>query len=501
MEIIKKLKFIIEPILIIVITVALITLLYNFYVLLNENTETGNERQLTEGTLNNASFIRQNINSDLNTVLTMSKYVTTFDDINGEEAKEAIDKISKELPFSLVLITSLKGTYICSNDAVIDLSDPEYFAGATGDDREVTGIYKHALFGRDMVALTSPIYQNGRLVGNVSGLYYSDYIQNSLVNLGKDSFFQIIDKNGDYILFNDSPEYMEYKNIFTMLEKAKIADHKDFIDVMSDISKGKTGFIRFRLNNEDVYLSYAPVGVNDWYLLSFSKDEGLIMRPSDIKDSTMILAVKIIVLFLILVAYIIWRQFKYKTVLEQHNANLEILNKKLKFEAENDLMTGLFNRVTSENMITDFLESDGKKGRHALFVLDIDNFKRINDEIGHLSGDKVLVEASAGICQHFRTSDIKGRFGGDEFIILLKDIDSEEDLIKKANEILTVFHDIKLKENDQINILGSIGIAVYPDHGTNYHELFKKADIAMYHSKEAGKNGYSIYDKDLESNS
>lgn len=502
MNVIKKMMNLIEPVLIMIVAVALITFLYDFYILVNENTETGNARHLEELTIKNADSVRQKISSDLNTIYSISKYIASFDDIQGEEAKDAINHISKNLPFSILLVSTVEGSYFCSNDADINLKEPAYFLRSSNGDKKVSGIYRNALFGKDMIALTSPIYHDQTIIGNISGLYYTDSIKNVFYETTNgNSFFQIIERNGNSILLSDASTYLGEPNIYTLLGQAKMKGQNSFDQVVKDIYGGKMGTTHFEYQEKDLYLSYAPIGVNDWYLLSFTQADGLI-SSNDIKGSTLQLMERIILLFFILIIYIIWRQFKYKKVLIQNNENLERLNKQLKYDAENDLLTGLHNRVTSENLIAEYIETEGKTTRHALFVIDVDNFKSINDEMGHLNGDKVLEEAAAGFGNHFRANDIKGRIGGDEFIILLKEIQSTEDIIKKAENIRNIFKEINIVVDDvSMPVSASIGIAIYPDHGIDYRELFKKADIAMYHSKELGKDSYYIYSNDIEFNS
>ena len=162
------------------------------------------------------------------------------------------------------------------------------------------------------------------------------------------------------------------------------------------------------------------------------------MQIISVQNPTVLLAIRIIVLFIVLILYIILKQIRYRTATEKTKTELEILNQRLqlknetlKLKAENDLLTGFYNKVTSERLIADYLENDGKDGRHALFIIDIDDFKNVNDEMGHYFGDKALVEVANGVDHCLRTTDIKGRIGGDEFIILLKNINSDDDLRKR----------------------------------------------------------------------
>lgn len=489
-----KLKKVFEPLLIIFITTALISFLYDFYYLLNETAKYETKRYLNEITVKSAKLFKEKINSDLLTVFVLSKYLGSFDTLDGQEAKAAMKKISNEVPFrSLLISNALNGTTYTGNGISIKTDHSEPFEGAQNRDQRVSQVLRDAFNGKDMVALTSPVYKNEKLTGSISGLYYTeDFIQIiEKISFQRLTYYQIIEKDGDLLFQNTSMETTGgFDNFYPFL--GEVILDKGFISsiIINDIMKNKAGFMGYKFKDKGYYLSYAPIGINDWYLLAFAPKDSFNTHPGDIKKSALFMIIKIISLFLILILYIIWRQVKYKTVMEQGRIELEALNSKLKIRAENDLLTGLYNKITSELLISDYLETEGKNGRHALFVIDIDNFKNVNDEMGHLIGDRALIDTAAGINDSFRISDIKGRIGGDEFIVLLKNIASDEDIRKKAEDLCRLFKSIKVY-NGQIS--GSVGAAVYPDHGTTYTELFEIADKAMYHSKELGKDGYYIY--------
>ncbi len=157
----------------------------------------------------------------------------------------------------------------------------------------------------------------------------------------------------------------------------------------------------------------------------------------------------------------------------------ELLKKKSKL----DSFTGLYTKVHSEELIKEVLrKKSGKK--HALILFDLDHFKNINDTHGHIAGDEVLKSVSDKLKSTFRKTDILGRFGGDEFIILLNDIPNQEVLNHKLKKLL---------ENDnQYMVTKSIGVSVFPDDANKFDELIQKADFALYWSKRYA-NTYTMY--------
>lgn len=165
----------------------------------------------------------------------------------------------------------------------------------------------------------------------------------------------------------------------------------------------------------------------------------------------------------------------------------------LKKRAEQDSMTGLYNKLTVQSLIRSYLQQEDARSTGALLIMDIDNFKGINDTRGHLYGDSVLNSIASNMRNSFRETDILGRIGGDEFIIFLKSVGSVENACQNAEKALRLFQNIDTVPDHAPQISGSIGIAMYPEDGLDYNTLFHKADTALYQAKQAGKNQYAFY--------
>ena len=162
-----------------------------------------------------------------------------------------------------------------------------------------------------------------------------------------------------------------------------------------------------------------------------------------------------------------------------------------KTKSQIDEMTSLFNKMTVEKLITKTL-TEHENGLHALMVIDIDNFKSVNDVYGHTMGDHVISVIAGVISSQFRSTDYVGRMGGDEFAVLMGDIPSKEIALIKAENLVNL---VKYKENLSIpeNISISVGIAFSDPEDHCYYDLSAKADQALYVSKKSGKGRYSVY--------
>ncbi|MFA6809176.1 MAG: EAL domain-containing protein, partial [Eubacteriales bacterium] len=184
------------------------------------------------------------------------------------------------------------------------------------------------------------------------------------------------------------------------------------------------------------------------------------------------------------------------------NSMIESIHKrdqKIKRLAYYDSLTGLSNRekliLNVESMIKIAIEND-KSG--ALIYIDIDNFKQINDTMGHTVGDRVLVHVAGRLKNVENTKTISARIGGDEFIILVKEISSKDMVMSIANKLVEIFKKPVIVENKFFNITASIGVVLFPEQGITVEELLKKADMAMYRAKEKGKNCYQIFDDSMQ---
>jgi diguanylate cyclase (GGDEF)-like protein len=182
-------------------------------------------------------------------------------------------------------------------------------------------------------------------------------------------------------------------------------------------------------------------------------------------------------------------------IINIHKEKIE--TEELLFKAQRDSLTELFNKGNTENMIEEYIKDNKSNVSGALFVIDVDNFKAVNDELGHLAGDKVLKGIASMFLEVFSENSIIGRIGGDEFIVFLKDINSEEALCKKADELVNGFEREFIEMTREYKVSGSIGIAMYPQHGKSFKELFKNADKAVYLAKKKGKDTYCLFDEAL----
>jgi diguanylate cyclase (GGDEF)-like protein/PAS domain S-box-containing protein len=167
--------------------------------------------------------------------------------------------------------------------------------------------------------------------------------------------------------------------------------------------------------------------------------------------------------------------------------------------AQHDALTHLPNRALFNDRLKQAIAAAHRnKGRIALMFIDLDKFKPVNDTYGHGVGDLLLKEVALRIQDCLRESDTAARIGGDEFVILLPAIETQQAAGKVGEKILHVLNQPFALAGHTLNISGSIGVAVYPEHGKDEKLLVKSADIAMYHAKKNGRNNVKMYQKGLQ---
>lgn len=173
---------------------------------------------------------------------------------------------------------------------------------------------------------------------------------------------------------------------------------------------------------------------------------------------------------------------------------------KLIRKTERDPLTGLNNRASTKEKAEKCFERSGSKKtqQHAYMIIDIDNFKQANDQWGHLFGDILLETFSKQLENIFDSTDIVGRIGGDEFVVIQKDIPNPEYVENYAKEICEIAkkHLNVTKVNTEITV--SIGIALFPTDGNNYDTLYRRADVALYTAKSKGKDQHAFYIPEME---
>ncbi len=213
----------------------------------------------------------------------------------------------------------------------------------------------------------------------------------------------------------------------------------------------------------------------------------------------------ITIVILIVIGFAVWMlAHDYRAALDElARENERVKNAKSHIEhmALHDPLTGLPNRIMAQNNFDSiFQQAKSQQQLLGIIFIDLDNLKPINDSLGHQAGDQILKEVALRLLSYTKKMDLVCRYGGDEFIVFMPNIKSPDQVSQASLEILRLVSENYLYRNIEIFCTCSIGIALAPQDGEDLDTLIKKADIAMYHSKDSGRNSFRFFNPAISRN-
>lgn len=399
-----------------------------------------------------------------------------------------------DLLTSAVTQLNIDAGYVLRNDGKVmnnkGVEAPDLASATDGDltnDPDSTDEYIVNSSG-DCVHYVSASYAEGKVILKYSPKEISD-LELFLSSNAKTSTYLLLGSSG-IILDSagiDAKSFKEGSNLFEYLEGATytgMTRKDEFLKNLEQQNKGKL----LITNREGIpkYLVYQPIGDYKTFIMIVVDEAQIIQSAKKESASTTQMFWRIVILILVFVAILM-------IISIMNAANYRKSNRELREQAETDLLTDLYNKVATETKIKEYLANEGKNKKSIMFVLDIDNFKKINDTMGHAFGDEVLSTLGHQLKSEFRINDIIGRTGGDEFIIFLKDLKDDAALKRESERVATFFKNFKVGEYTKYSATASIGAVEIPNDGTEFESLYKSADKALYLAKKRGKNQMAFY--------
>lgn len=370
----------------------------------------------------------------------------------------------------------------------IDLTGTEYFESAFTGEGKVLYVADDGISGQPAILVVSPVIRNENVesyvLGYVAVTEFEELVKRT--HLNSNTFYLLLENSGQVVVAagNTSSELCRADGDYFMFLREN-QDNK-VIDRLYTRVQNKNADVTYLTWQKDArMLVYAPVGIGDLTLLAgVEKSYVDAMVKRDWSSSNTMVWQIVVVLFLFVGAIVTIY------ILSQKKSNEK--GKELANKADTDLLTGLYNKIATERKIKEHMaEHPDEMG--LLFVLDIDNFKKINDTMGHAFGDEVLRTLGWRIKAEFRATDIVGRTGGDEFTIFLCNMKTEEIIRAEANRVERFFKDFKAGESVKYSATASIGAAIFPTDAKEFEGLYKAADKALYVAKKRGKNQLAFY--------
>lgn len=400
----------------------------------------------------------------------LAENLSKSEDLFSKNNLHTIKSLMNNTDLDRTAIINTNGDVLYDNEVVKNVAHRRYFKEVMEGKQSLSDPLESSVDQQTRVILCVPIYKDNQVVGAVGGSYNVTKLENMLFGDlfdGKGKSF-IVDQDGN--LITKDKEYTKKHNIKVIDNLFDVCKQKK---VKQDFKKQKSNLVLIKTNNKSLYLAYSPLKINDW-MVGYVVDVHTAQESyTFIAQYETLLASFLGFIVLSLIAYLAYSNSKE--------------NKYLIQLSQIDPLTSVYNKETTQA----FIEQKLKNKESAVFlILDVDAFKAVNDNYGHAVGDKVLAQLGKLFKNHFRQTDIVGRIGGDEFIILIQDENIAESRIRS---LLEKVNELKIEELQGFTLSISIGIAFAPSHGTTFIELYRHADHALYQTKRSGKNNYKIY--------
>ncbi|MBQ4403172.1 MAG: diguanylate cyclase [Selenomonadaceae bacterium] len=451
--------------------------------------------------------------------LAMSPNVIEYLQRPTDERKEYVLKILHDTDEifddnNMTALTGADGWQLIRTDGStpVNLTKRQHFQEAMKGRTYVTDILTSMSTGEMIIVMEVPVLNaEGKPIGMLQRNFDLVVLEEYVQNLDDEEIYVVVmDRRGKIIVNSD--------NVVGVGSDYPADNNYKFI---LDRIYNSSGVIRIEVNGEDSLATYSRNLETGWMIVTIRPYHYIMDQVYDKAAKAVIFG--LIMLFVgTLVAYLLTIRVT-KPIIEMTNVVDGIISGKApeenikvssddelgqmaaafnkirserdayQLESELDKLTELFNKKTMENLckmkLKTFNENENSNIFMAFYIIDLDHFKEVNDLLGHQFGDKVLVEFAKGLKKIFRPNDCIGRFGGDEFVVIVDSLPNMEVVVRKAEQIKQIAFNLAVEGRSRF-VTASIGIAIAPQNGRDYDSLFAAADKAVYHVKNSGKNGY-----------
>lgn len=403
---------------------------------------------------------------------------------------EKLDTIVAASNAYMSAYSSVDGKGMLSDRREIDMTDLNYYGNISGTSAHYIYAKTDGINGCTAFIYVSPILNSNNVTGYLLSYMdpadMADFFDNS--GYGDKAFFSLVNRNGTImacygategtnILQNDF--WNSLKDVADSLGSWTLFDRQQ--------QKGNSGILHVKEDGVGKIVCHFPIRGTEWNLVVGIDESYLSGIQQSFRGPIIDLIIRISISIAVAIIVITVINVLVRIKASEHSKVLED-------KADTDLLTDLNNKMATERKIREYMEKYPDK-QGVLFVLDVDNFKKINDTMGHAFGDEVLRSLSVRLQSMFRATDIVGRTGGDEFMVFLKDIREISMIEREGKKIEQFFHQFEVGEYVKYSVTASVGAAVFPSDGKTFEDLYKSADNALYVSKRHGKNQLTFYKK------
>ncbi len=474
----------------ILLMVFLVFTLINYNKTMQENSKDKALDRVSRQAVSVAGYYRGLYEGMVNSADAIADYLMTKDDIFDDDCVELIKQYDDHTGLIDAYIVKSNGNAVDSyGNSYVTVDTSEEFKSLLGTKDNSVAVIDEK--NRPVLMVSAPIRTESEWKGNIILVYKTDRIAKQMDTTAYS--YALVFSNGiiGEVFGAESGLFQLGDNMNTVADKLTFDDGNKSSFIQS-MQSGRAGTVH--VNNQkgiSCYMCHQPVGKTGASIVVTIQDKQINRSIVEENQDTRSMIMKVlfsigIFVALIIIIYIINR-------LSFTKESMELQNK-----AETDLLTELLNKMSTESKIKEYLEGEGRDKTSMMCVLDIDNFKKINDTMGHAFGDEVLATLGKRIRTEFRVTDIIGRTGGDEFIIFLKDLKDDAVIERESGRVAGFFKDFTVGTYTKYSPTASIGAAIYSRDGSDYESLYKAADTALYKAKKRGKNQLAFYSEATE---
>lgn len=436
-------------------------------------------RTQIEAIQNNSILLIQNEMNYLKRVTASAALILSRAETNTDaEILETLEGYAKTSDIVRTLFITLDGHAYTSYAGDLGQSDKNRSIDGTPLSEITEPIFSQPYYAEDLGEVVFGVVvpcvmgeKAGVLVSSYNMKAFSTMLDNKLA--GSAAGIGIINSKGEVVNGQSVEEFQI--NIFDSL--SGVAFLSSTADTMrEDFANGKSGFAIYIVDNITRYCTYAPIGLNDWYAIVMIKEDVLRSKLAQPEQYGFQLTVELVSIMLgllfVIVAISVRDQKKIRRILER--------------AAMVDGLTGIYNRKTIEEQIEAGLRTSGVGLESALLIIDLDDFKQINDWGGHHFGDTVLRACAQRLNDLFGTDGVVGRVGGDEFVVFLRDGRDAGWIAERVDGLIQNFY-VPTASGELRKISVSVGVAHAGQGAETFLDLYQLADAALYRAKQSGK--------------
>lgn len=409
------------------------------------------------------------------------------DEVNLQAMIEAVNTSADT--YETVICDAAGKGYRLSGESV-DIGETSYFNQILSGSSMVYAA--DGLDEKSVIVIVSPIMWNENVTGYVLGYYDTANFENLFKrsDFGTGAFYILMETDGRVVAAagNHESVFMEESEDYYSFLKQNSDNKKKVEKMYMQLQNGVKGICYATLEQESRGIVYANLDGGQFCLLV-----GVTQNYIDRATKSGWASVRSIVWQIILILVVFVGIVSIIEIISRIRDNEK--NRQLVDKADTDLLTTLNNKAATERKIKEYIAKHPDQ-MGLMFVLDIDNFKKINDTMGHAFGDEVLHTLGIQISAEFRATDILGRTGGDEFTVFLCNMKEDAIIKAEAQRIERFFKNFQAGEYVKYSATASIGAAVFPRDAKDFEGLYKAADHALYVAKKRGKNQLAFYGDD-----